>query len=199
MPYTSELEEKKTKYKETERDKTDAVFQWFEEAFDEDDAGAPQSDEGGRASVGLKAGSDNDSLFSFIREAHLHEALEFRQKGYNSQVPSVDRRLVTMLRKNIVDTRTRISLRTGGEGQPGFQWLLKQLQQIERFTDRLSDGMQEWVCHEVAGKSGKGAGETPPGSRSSALSLVLPLPPGLPSYKPENLRGRPGSRLSLVR
>ncbi|MFW5402287.1 hypothetical protein V2A85_21685, partial [Yersinia sp. 1252 StPb PI] len=75
MPYSNESKEKKTTSKETERDHVDEVSQWLSQG----DAGPSSPDEGGDISVRQKAGSDNDSLFSFIRKAHLQEAQEFRR------------------------------------------------------------------------------------------------------------------------
>lgn len=45
------------------------------------------------------SGNDANSLLAFIDKARMEEAREFRQKGYNPQVPEVDPKLVMQLRK----------------------------------------------------------------------------------------------------
>lgn len=173
MPEYSELKQPKIHLKETEKeteiDNDAPVFQLGSQGG----AGSSPPDEGG-----LPAGSDNDRLFSFIRETHLQEAQEFRRKGHNSQVPKVDSRLVTQLHEALRKARTQISHHATVRGPLGSMWLQGQIGEIERLTDKLSDDViKSWVEHEVPGKrSGEADGEEVElGSRRMAQSLVRRL------------------------
>lgn len=168
MPYSNESMEKKTQPKETERENADLFFQWVSLGG----ANASPPDERGC----LSAGSDNDSLFSFICEAHLQEAQEFRRKGYNSQVPVVDPNLVTRLREAVTAFKSRLYLHVNIEDPLGSRWRLEQIEKIERLRGRLSDDrMQHWINHELPCKSSGGDGNNLLGSRRAAQSLVRRL------------------------
>jgi hypothetical protein len=168
MPYSSESKGKETHSKETERDNAGQVFQRASQG----DGGVSQPDEGGDFS----AGSNNDRLFAFIREAHLEEAQEFRLKGYNSQVPEVDEGLLTQLRDGLAAAKSRLCLQVSVRGPLGSLWLLEQIGKIESLTDKLSDDViKGWVKHELSRKSGGEAAETELGSRGAAQSLARRL------------------------
>ncbi|PXX49827.1 hypothetical protein SAMN05660489_06390, partial [Pseudomonas sp. LAMO17WK12:I10] len=175
MPEYSELKQPKTHLKETEIeteiDNDAPVFQWDSQGG----ADSSPSDEG----EGLSAGSDNDRLFSFLRAPRLQEAQEFRRKGYNSQVPEVDPRLVTQLREAVAMAKSRISLHAPVGGPLGSLWLLGQIDKIERLTGKLSDDViKRWVKDELPGKSSgeaEGEEEVELGSRRTTQSLVRRL------------------------
>lgn len=158
MPYSHELNANRIKSTETERD-TDEVSQWGEL----DDAGVSSS---GEERV-------SDRFFSFLRDVHLEEAREFRRAGYNRQDPEVEQTLVTQLRHELEQARTRICVVHTSVGTPlGSAWLQEQLRQIGGFTDILSvDRMKAWVEHVLSGKSREGLGW----NKSNAQSLVRRL------------------------
>ncbi|MBN3265813.1 hypothetical protein H5A43_22355, partial [Pectobacterium brasiliense] len=122
---------------------------------------------------GLTAGSNNDRLFAFIRGVHLQEAQEFRRKGYNSQVPEIDAGLLTQLRDVLASAKSQCCPKARAWGTLGSLWLPEQIEQIARFTDRLSaEVIKRWVERELPGKNGGEATGTELGSRRTALSLV---------------------------
>lgn len=166
-----QIPDKNTRQKvhvDREGESVDEFSQWIGQ--DEADTSPPD------LSVRQRAGSDNGSLFSFIREAHLQEAQEFRRKGYNSQVPEVDPRLVTQLREALAAAKSRLCLQAHVRGPLGSLWLQQQMGQIEHFTGRFSGGrMQGWVNHELASKSRGQSGDNSLGSRRMAQSLVRRL------------------------
>ena len=95
-------------------------------------------------------GSNGDAFFSFIREAHLHEAQEFRHKGYNNQIPEVDPMLLPLLREATDIASRLIHLHASEDGKPDRSWLLVQIHQLKKFIERLSgEDMQEWVKDEL--------------------------------------------------
>lgn len=168
MPYSNELKQKETHSKETERDNANQVLQWGGQSS----VGYASSDEGGSTSTG----NDNASFFSFIREAHLQEAQEFRRKGYNSQVPEVDLRLVGQLREALATTKSRLYVQVSVGAPLGSLWLLEQIGKIERLSDKLSENrLHDWVKHELPHKSSSGDAEISFGSRSAAQSLTRRL------------------------
>lgn len=170
MPNTYELKQVNTHLAETEKVIEDApVFQSGSQRI----AASSLPEERG----GLSAGSNNDTLFSFLHESHLQEAREFRRKGFNSQMPEVDPGLLITLRAALDDVRMHLSLRTSADGPLDSRWLLKQITQIERLTGHLSgDSMQRWIKHEVPLKHREDAeGEDKLGSRRQAQSLARRL------------------------
>ncbi|HID7510367.1 TPA: hypothetical protein ACXHW4_004271 [Enterobacter hormaechei] len=114
---------------------------------------------------------------SFIDEARLEEAREFRQKGYNPQVPEVDPNLVTQLRKAVDALNTRQRHQTiNVEGPLGSLFLLNQTSNIARLAAKLSnDRMRDWVRDTMPGKDKEKPGKTSMGDRSAAQSLVRRL------------------------
>jgi len=147
----------------------------LEDLLDEEFVNSPPDER-----EGLSAGSDNDSLFSFLRATRLQEAQEFRRKGYNSQVPEVDSRLVTQLREAVAMARSRISLHATVGGPLGSLWLLDQIDKIERLTGILSDDdIKSWLKDELPGRSSGEAEEEEEevelGSRRTAQSLARQL------------------------
>lgn len=171
MPYDSESKRKKTKPIASKTNNADETLQ----RSGQDEADAPRADEREEITVRPGGGGAMNSAFSFIHEEHLQEAREFMRKGHNSQVPRVDPQLVETLREAMTDTRSRISLRKNVMKPFGSQWLLEQLRKIERLTDWLSEGMQEWVEQAVPGKLVEDSGEVALESRRTAQSLVRRL------------------------
>ncbi|MBL5829201.1 hypothetical protein [Serratia fonticola] len=168
MPCYNESKEKEIHSKKTERENVDEVFQWVRQ----EGAVVPPPDEG----RGLSIGGNNDCVFSFIREVHLQEAQEFRRKGYNSQVPEVDPRLLTQLRDALSATESRLCLQTSVGGPLSSWWLLEQIKEIKQLAGKLSDDViKSWVKHELPGKSGGETAETELGGRRTAQSLVRRL------------------------
>ncbi|MCQ4054459.1 hypothetical protein, partial [Aeromonas sp. SG16] len=169
MPDVCALNKSKVCSKETESNDDSAVLQ------QDCQRGAVSSLADERS--GPSAGRDNGSLFSFLHEAHLQEAREFRRKGFNSQIPEVDPELLTKLRAALDDARMHLSLRTSVDGPLDSRWLLQQITQIERLTGHLSDdSIQRWVKYEVPLKHRDDAeGEDKLGSRRQAQSLARRL------------------------
>jgi hypothetical protein len=160
MPYYS-------KSKETERDNAGQGFERVSSGGD----GTPPHDEG------LSAGGGYGRLFAFIRKAHLEEAQEFRLKGYNSQLPEVDKGLLPQLRDDLAATKSRLCLQASVGGALDSLWLLDQIRKIERLTDKLSDDViKRWVKHELPRKNvGGDSAESELGSRRTAQSLARRL------------------------
>ncbi|WP_141667979.1 MULTISPECIES: M91 family zinc metallopeptidase [unclassified Burkholderia] len=167
--------EKETRTVDRTKEKVDAMSQWY--GYGQDEAGSFPPDEGGKLSPPRRqAGSNDDDFFSFIRKAHLHEAQEFRRKGYNSQVPEVDPILFTQLREAIAAVKPLIYLHAPLEGRLDQSWLLEQIRQLERFIDRLSGSViQDWVKNELPSKSTVAGGADTLGSRNAAQALVRRL------------------------
>lgn len=116
------------------------------------------------------------TFFSLIREEHLHEAQEFRRKGYNSQVPEVDPALLTRLREAIAAARPLIYLHAPLEGRLNQSWLLAQIRQLDWFIDRLSGSvMQDWVNNELPNQRSVARGANTLGGTNAAQSLVRRL------------------------
>ncbi len=166
MPYSRESKEKDTHAKESKQDNASQEYQLASQGG----ATAPPPDEG------LSAGSGYERLFAFIREAHLEEAQEFRLKGYNSQVPEVDPGLLMQLRDGLAAVKSRQYVQASVGGGLGSRWLLEQIGQIERLTDKLSDNViKNWIEHELPRKSDGEAAEAKLGSRRTAQSLARRL------------------------
>jgi hypothetical protein len=166
MPYSRESKGKDTHAKESKQDNASHEYQLASQGG----GTAPPFDEG------LSAGSGYERLFAFIREAHLKEAQEFRLKGYNSQVPDVDERLLTQLRDGLAAAKSRLCLQVSVGGPLGSLWLLDQIGNIERLTNKLSDGViKRWIEHELPRKNTAEAAESELGSRRMAQSLARRL------------------------
>ncbi|MFP7609893.1 hypothetical protein [Serratia quinivorans] len=119
--------------------------------------------------------SSHGHLFAFIRETYLEEAQEFRLKGYNTQQPKIDRRLLTQLRGDLAAAKARLRLQVNiREGLSTL--LLDQIHNIECLTSKLSDDViKHWVECELLRKGDGEATETAPGSRRTAQSLARRL------------------------
>ncbi len=166
MPYYSGSKEKEIHAKGSKQDNANQEFH----RVSQDGAEAPSPDER------LLAGSGYERLFAFIREAQLEEAQEFRLKGYNSQVPEVDGRLLTQLRNDLAAAKSRLCVQVSVGGPLGSLWLREQIGNIERLTSKLSDNViKRWVEHELPRKSDGEATEAALGSRRTAQSLARRL------------------------
>lgn len=119
--------------------------------------------------------SSHGHLFAFIRETYLEEAQEFRLKGYNTQQPKIDRRLLAQLRGDLAAAKARQRLQLNIRG--GLSTLLPdQIHNIEFLTSKLSDDViKHWVECELSRKGDGEATETAPGSRRKAQSLARRL------------------------
>ncbi|CAO98038.1 hypothetical protein [Erwinia tasmaniensis] len=168
MPYCNASKQKETYLKEIERDDTDPVFQQVSQGS----PGVSPHDKGG----GLSTRSDNGRLFTFITEVRWQEAQEFRCKGYNSQVPEVDARLLTQLLDDLAAAKSRLCLQANVMVPLSSRWLLDQIVKIERLTGHLSDNLiQGWVEQVLPRKSIGGSEEAAFGSRHTAQSMVRRL------------------------
>lgn len=125
---------------------------------------------------GLSSGSENNPLFAFFNEARRKEANAFRLKGYNSQTPKVDTKLLTQLHDSLSTAKSRLYRLVNVMDPLDSRWLLEQLSQIERLTAHLSpDLMQSWVKQVLPIKHNQGEESAALGSRHKAQSLVRRL------------------------
>ncbi|MGK0706965.1 hypothetical protein ACSFCW_26545 [Yokenella regensburgei] len=106
--------------------------------------GAPSS-----PSAGPDAGGDTDDLFTYLRDAHLAEAQEFRRKGHNARIPAFDPASVNPLRQALAGARESKVLPPAMAGLFDDNWRQQQLGDLARFTTRLSDNAPRWIKHEL--------------------------------------------------
>ena len=120
--------------------------------------------------------NDDGGILSFISEARLREAQEFRRKGHNRQIPGMDPMLVTQLRQTLAEAESYLALQASVSAPPDCEWLVNHINQIKWFSCRFLDGSaQDWVNQQVAIIKGPGSGDDTLGSRKAAQSLVRRL------------------------